>query len=432
MRMRADNRLVLLCGSTDNNSMGKTTTQPIAVIGGGPAGLIAAETLSRARHPVVVFERMPTPGRKFQMAGRGGLNLTHSEPMERFLSRYGTARGFLSPAIGAFSPSDLRDWADGLGQETFIGSSGRVFPKAMKAAPLLRAWLSRLQAQGVELRYRMTWEGWDADGRIVCRNADGEYESMDVGATVLALGGGSWPKLGSDAAWTDILAQQGVEIVPVRPSNCGFVVEWSDVFRDRFQGTPLKNIALRCAGQSVRGDAVVTAYGIEGGAVYALSSALRTEIETQGHATLIIDFAPDRTADDLRTRLQKPRGKRSLSDHLRRTLGLSPVAINLMREQVGRALPDDPAALAHLVQGTSVKLIATAPVERAISTAGGVSLAEVDDAYMLKKCPGVFVAGEMLDWEAPTGGYLLQGAFASGIAAAKGALAWLETVGRDR
>jgi len=403
----------------------ETPIPAVAVIGGGPAGLIAAERLSRDGIAVTVYDRMPTPGRKLLMAGRGGLNLTHSEPLEAFLGRYGAARPFLAPAIEAFPPAALRDWAEGLGQPTFVGSSGRVFPEAMKAAPLLRAWLARLRGQGVEFRQRTDWLGWDGSGRLLFRDAGGAEEAVDPAATVLALGGASWPRLGSTGAWVDILSRKGIAVAPLRPANCGFEVGWSEVFKQRFQGRPLKNLALTFDGRTVRGEAMVTAYGIEGGAIYALSSALRERIAAQGHAVLHIDLCPDRAADDIRQRLAKPRGKRSQSDFLRRALGLPPIAINLMREAVGPSLPREPAALAALVRAVPIELTAPAPLARAISSAGGIALAELDDTFMLKRLPGVFAAGEMLDWEAPTGGYLLQGSFATGVAAARGALAWL-------
>lgn len=425
-RLPGDIGLALWWRTADNGAMNKETPIPaVAVIGAGPAGLMAAERLSRAGVAVVVYDRMPTPGRKFQMAGRGGLNLTHSEPLDAFLGRYGAARSFLAPAIKAFPPDSLRDWAAGLGQPTFVGSSGRVFPVAMKSAPLLRAWLARLQGQGVELRLNTDWLGWDDAGRLRLRRRDGAPETASPAATVLALGGASWPRLGSNGAWVDLLAHKGVAVAPLQPANCGFAVGWSDVFKQRFQGQPLKNLALAFAGRTVRGEAVVTAYGIEGGAVYALSAGLRDRIASHGHAVLRVNLCPDRTAADIRQRLGTPRGKHSDSDFLRRVLKLPPIAINLMREAVGPALPKNADALAELIRAVPITLTATASIERAISSAGGIELGELDGGFMLTRLPGVFAAGEMLDWEAPTGGYLLQGAFASGAAAARGVLAWL-------
>lgn len=410
----------------DNGAMGDAVENlTVAVIGGGPAGLMAAELLSRAGLAVTVYDRMPTFGRKLQMAGRGGLNLTHSEMLASFLERYGAARPFLTPVIEAFPPAALREWAEALGQPTFVGSSGRVFPTAMKAAPLLRAWLERLRAQGCVFRFRTEWRGWDEAGALLFRREGGELERDEPHATVLALGGGSWPRLGSTGAWVDILAEMDVAVAPLRSANSGFAVHWSDIFRKKFQGQPLKNVALTCAGQTARGDAMVTEQGIEGGAVYALSSLLRERIARDGSAVLDVNLLPDRSHEDVLQRLGKPRGKHSQSDFLRRCLGLPPIAVNLMREAVGPALPRDPHALADLVQAVPITLTATMPIERAISSAGGIALEELDGNFMLKRLPGVFAAGEMLDWEAPTGGYLLQATFATGVAAAKGVLAWL-------
>ena len=378
----------------------------VAVIGGGPAGLFAAEIVSAAGVSVTVHDRMATVGRKFLMAGRGGLNLTHSEPLEQFLERYGPARDFLAPSIEAFPPSALRDWAAGLGQETFVGSSGRVFPVTLKASPLLRAWLARLRDQGVVFRLRSDWRDLD--------------EKSD--ATLLALGGGSWPRLGSDGGWTEILAARGVEIAPLRPANCGFQVGWSDIFKERFAGQPLKNIALSFAGRTLRGEAMVTSFGLEGGTLYALSSALRETIARDGEAVLHLDLCPDRSDADLARQLDKPRRGQSDSSFLRKTLSLSPVAINLLREASGPVLPDD---LAGLIRAVPITLLATAPIERAISSAGGIALSELDEHFMIRRLPGMFAAGEMLDWEAPTGGYLLQASFATARAAALGILARL-------
>lgn len=395
----------------------------IAVIGGGPAGLFAAERLAAAGCAVTVYERMPSVGRKFLMAGRGGLNLTHSEPFEAFVARYGEAAERLRPMLEAFPPSALVAWAEGLGQPTFVGSSGRVFPKALKASPLLRAWLARLADAGVALRMRHEWLGWDADGGLRFRTPDGETPAAPD-ATILALGGASWAKLGSDGAWAGPLAEAGVEVAPFRAANVGFSVAWSPVLRG-FAGQPLKSLALTFRGRTVRGEAMVTAYGLEGGAVYALSAPLRDAIEAEGAAVIELDLRPGSSADDLAKRLDRPRAGQSLANHLRKTLHLSPLEAKLLREAHGKDLPADPRALAAAIKAAPLTLTGVRPIARAISTAGGVALDAVDEALMLRARPGVFIAGEMLDWEAPTGGYLLQAAFATGLAAAEGALAWL-------
>jgi hypothetical protein len=392
-----------------------------AVIGGGPAGLMAAEVLSANGIAVHVFERMPTMGRKFLIAGRGGLNLTHSEPFEAFVSHYGEASARLRPILEAFPPSKLIAWAHGLGQETFVGSSGRVFPKAMKASPLLRAWLARLRAQNVEFHMRHEWRGWDETGALLFRLPGGTLTRHHSDATVLALSGGSWPKLGSDGAWMDILACKGVALHPLRPANCGFTIAWSDVFRTRFAGQPLKNVTLSFGTRTVRGECVVTDYGIEGGAVYALSAALRDAIAAEGSARLTIDLRPDISLSQLAKRLARPRGKQSLANYLRKAVNLSPMEINLLRESKDANLND--ASLPPLIKSLPLTLTGTQGLARAISTAGGVPFSAVDDSLMLRALPGVFAAGEMLDWEAPTGGYLLQACFATGAAAAKGVLA---------
>jgi uncharacterized flavoprotein (TIGR03862 family) len=389
----------------------------VAVVGGGPAGLMAAEVLATAGAAVTVLERMRSPGRKFQLAGRGGLNLTHTEPFDQFLDRYGEARAALEPAIRAFGPQPLRDWSGGLGQRAVVGTSGRVFPEAFRATPLLRAWLARLADLGVEIRTGHTWTGWDDE---VVRAAD---------ATVLALGGASWPRTGSDGSWTALLVTAGVAVTPLRPANSGFTVRWSDHFRDRFGGTPLKNVALSTAGAdaAVRGEAMVTARGIEGGAVYALGPALRKRLEGRGSAALHVDLRPDLTLDELTRRLTQHRHpKDSRATMLRRAAGLTPVAAGLLREVQGPPKPDErPPAIARSIKDVVVTVTGTAPIDRAISTAGGIALDEVDERFMLRRVPGTFVAGEMLDWEAPTGGYLLQATFSTAVAAAHGALAWL-------
>jgi uncharacterized flavoprotein (TIGR03862 family) len=395
----------------------------VAVIGGGPAGLMAAEVASTGGAAVTVYERMPTFGRKFLMAGRGGLNLTHSEPFEPFAGRYGGASARLRPMLEAFPPSALIAWAEALGQPTFVGSSGRVFPKAMKSSPLLRAWLSGLARHGVELKAGHEWLGWDETGALRVRRPDGHVEAPRPDAVVLALGGASWPRLGSNGAWARILSARGVRITPFRPANGGFLVNWSEPFQARFSGSPLKTIALTFDGAAVRGEAVVTRKGIEGGAVYALGARLRDAVALDGAATLALDIRPDLTEAALTERLAKPRGGGSLSNHLRKA-GLTPVAINLLREVHKLALPSDPAALARLIKAASIRIVGAASIERAISTAGGVAFEALNDRLMLRDIPGVFVAGEMLDWEAPTGGYLLQACFATGVAAGRGALAW--------
>jgi uncharacterized flavoprotein (TIGR03862 family) len=386
---------------------------------------MAAEVLARGGARVTVYDRMPSVGRKFLLAGRGGLNLTHSEELERLLGRYGDAEARLRPAIEALSPATLRAWCEGLGQETFVGSSGRVFPRAMKASPLLRAWLRRLDACGVAFKLRHHWRGWDADGRLQFVGPEGRVV-VDANATVLALGGASWPRLGSDGGWVDVLVEAGIAVAPLRPANCGFVVHWSDVFRSRFEGQPLKRIGLSFGGQSVRGEAVITQTGLEGGGVYALSGALRDAIAASGEAILQIDLRPDLTQAELERRLGAPRGKQSLSTFLRKTAKLSPAATGLLREaDATSALPSDAAALAARIKAVRIGLLGVGPIARAISSAGGVPFDEVDAHLMLRRRPGTFIAGEMLDWEAPTGGYLLQAAFATGTAAGNGALLWL-------
>jgi len=397
-------------------------TPMIAIIGGGPAGLMAAEMLSAAGLSVTVYERMPTPGRKLLIAGRGGLNLTHSEPLVRFVTRYGAASSRLAPILEAFPPSALIAWAEGLGQQTFVGSSGRVFPKALKASPLLRAWLARLAAQGVTLRTRHEWLGWDESGKLIFHAADGSTEAMHADVTILALGGASWPKLGSDGGWAAILARRGVNIRPFRPANCGFTIAWSQSFRDRFEGLPLKNIVVSLASHTARGDALITRSGIEGGPVYALSALLRDEIAAAGHANLEVDLRPDLSEGMISAKLKRQRPGQSITQTLRKSLNLSPVAINLVRESHGIALPGEPDVLAARIKSVILTLTGTGPIDRAISTAGGVDFSDLDETLMLRDLPGIYAAGEMLDWEAPTGGYLLQASFATGVAVARSVL----------
>jgi uncharacterized flavoprotein (TIGR03862 family) len=399
-----------------------STPGTAAVIGGGPAGLMAAEVLSAAGVAVTVHDRMPSVGRKLLMAGRGGLNLTHSEGLESFLTRYGPAADRLEPVLEAFPPQALISWAEGLGQQTFTGSSGRIFPKALKASPLLRAWLGRLAAQGVAIRTRSEWRGWDEAGALSFRTADGGADTARPDVTVLALGGASWPKLGSDGAWAQVLAREGVATVPFRPANVGFDVAWSEVFRERFQGAPLKNVGLGYEGRTLRGEAMVTRHGLEGGGIYALSATLRDAVAAAGSALLEFDLRPDQSIGQLTDRLQAPRAGQTATNYLRKTLHLSPVEIGLLREAHGVDLPTAPGAMARRIKSVPIRLTGVQPMARAISTAGGVDFAAVDEDLMLIARPGVFVAGEMLDWEAPTGGYLLQASFASGVAAARGAL----------
>lgn len=390
----------------------------VAIVGAGPAGLIAAEFLSARGVAVTVYDRMPSAGRKFLMAGRGGLNLTHSEPSARFAMRYGDASEHLRPALDAFPPSALIAWANGLGVETFTGTSGRVFPKAMKASPLLRAWLGRLDRQGVRFALRHTWRGWRDDGSLLFEAPVGAV-TVKPDYVLLALGGGSWPRLGSVGDWIPLLLAKGVAVAPLASANCGFDVGWSETLRDRFAGQPLKNVTIRVGEATSRGDVVVTWYGLEGGAIYPLSAALRDEISATGRAAIAIDLRPDTGVEKLAARLAGP-GKDSLSNRLRKA-GLSPLEVHLLRE--AGDVPREAAALAARIKALALTLTGVQPLARAISTAGGVTWDAVDDRLMLKAMPGVFVAGEMLDWEAPTGGYLLQACFATGAFAARAILA---------
>jgi hypothetical protein len=405
------------------------TNLNVAVIGAGPAGLMAAEILAAGGARVTIYERMPSVGRKFLLAGRGGLNLTHSEPLDQFLGRYREAMPHLRDAIEAFSPDALRAWSEGLGQSTFVGSSGRVFPQVFKASPLLRAWLRRLDQPAVSFALRHRWTGWSANGDLQFETSEG-LTSFKPDATVIALGGASWPRLGADGDWTDILSAKGIGVAPLRAANCGFRVAWSDLFRERFEGQPLKGVALSFGGQSVRGEATITRDGIEGGAVYALSAPLRDAVLANGDAVLQVALRPDLSHADLTKRLSASRKKQSLSTFLRKQLSLSSASIGLLQEATiaSELYPSSmfPDQLAAFVNAVPVKLTGVAPLDRAISTAGGIAFDEIDAHYMLRKLPGVFVAGEMLDWEAPTGGYLLQACFATGAAAGRGALEYLK------
>jgi uncharacterized flavoprotein (TIGR03862 family) len=393
---------------------------------------MAAEVLGRVGLRPTVYDAMPSAGRKFLMAGRGGLNLTHSEAVPEFLTRYREAAPQLAPAITMFSPDALRAWSEQLEQPTFIGSSGRVFPKAFKASPLLRAWLRRLASLDVQFELRHRWIGWDTAGGLLFQTPGGR-RAVGAGATVLALGGASWPRLGSDGAWADTLAEKAVAISPLRPSNCGFTVGWSGIFRDRFEGHPLKGVELSFGLRKVRGEVMITRAGVEGGAVYALSAELRDAVAARGQATLRIALRPDLNIDDLIARLSVSRGKQSFSNWLRKATQLSPVGIGLLQEIAktsGAALPSLSAAdLAARINDVPLQISGVAPIARAISSAGGIRFSEIDANFMIRRLPGVFVAGEMLDWEAPTGGYLLQACFATGAAAGKGALKWINANG---
>ena len=455
----------------------------IAIIGAGPAGLMAAEVLAQDGMRVDVYDAMPSVGRKFLMAGKGGMNITHAEPYADFITRYGAGRSNIAPLLNAFTPDDLREWIHGLGIETFVGSSGRVFPTDMKAAPLLRAWLHRLRENGVQFHVRHRWCGWNADGSLCFEITGGEssetsdnpspppgspssfwpgtrgraregvetYSShhsyphpslppekgkellastnrlieANPDAVVLALGGGSWPQLGSDAKWVSLLAQRGIDIAPLRPANCGFDIAWSAHFRERFVGEPLKSVAASFAEIRKQGECLITEHGIEGGLIYAFSAALRDEIERNGSVTLHLDLLPDWTLQRVHDEVHHPRGSRSLSSHLQSRLSLKGAKANLLREVLGAKDFNDLTLLASAIKSLPLKLIATRPLSEAISSAGGVKFEALDEHLMLRNMPGVFCAGEMLDWEAPTGGYLLSACFASGRAAGIGVVKWL-------
>ena len=386
---------------------------------------MAAEALANAGCSVDVFDAMPTVGRKFLLAGIGGLNLTHGEPFERFIGRYGERADWLAPYLQHFGPQALRDWAGALGVSTFVGSSGRVFPTDMKAAPLLRAWLHRLKVAGVRFHMRQHWLGWSDAGALRFAGPAGEH-AVSPGATVLALGGASWPRLGSDGAWWPWLRARGVDVAPLRPSNCGFEVAWSDYFRERFAGHPLKSVAIGVGDWKQVGEFVVTAHGVEGSLIYAASAPLRDRIEAEGRTTLLLDLLPARPLEWVQRELAHPRGSRSLASHLKSRLNLFGVKAGLLWERVPKEEQADPVRLATLIKALPIVLNAPRPIAEAISTAGGVKPEAVNPQCMLKALPGVFVAGEMLDWEAPTGGYLLTACFSTGLAAGLGAAAWLQ------
>ncbi len=417
---------------------GNDLVKTLAIIGGGPAGLMAAEAASAAGVRVDLYDSMPSVGRKFLLAGKGGLNLTHSEPLERMLGRYGARRPQIEPLFKAFPPDKLLAWARGLGIETFVGSSGRVFPKDMKAAPLLRAWLRRLRQSGVSFHVRHRWQGWSDDGMLCFDTPTGE-QFVRTDAVILAMGGASWPQLGSDAAWVRRLMGRGIKIAPLRPANCGFDFAWTPVMRQKFAGHPVKSVAMKLPTPTggerwKQGEFVVTETGIEGGLVYAFSSALRDAIEKKGSVTVYLDLTPDRDRDRLERELARPRGKRTMTTHLDRQVGISGVKAGLLRELVSKEDFADPVKLAAAIKAVPLTLSAARPIAEAISTAGGVMFESLDERLMLTRIPGVFCAGEMLDWEAPTGGYLLTACFASGYVAGTGAAEWLmpRTPARDQ
>ena len=394
------------------------------VIGGGPAGLMAAEALAEDGAKVELFDAMPSVGRKFLLAGKGGLNLTHGEAVPAFVSRYGERAPQVARWLEALSPQALRGWAAALGVETFVGSSGRVFPKDLKAAPLLRAWLHRLRERGVVFHMRHRWLGWDAEGALRFTSPQGERRVQAV-TTVLALGGASWPRLGSDGAWQPWLRAQGVEVAPLRPANCGFEIAWSEHLRRLSAGAPVKPVALHFEGFARQGEFVLSDYGIEGSLVYAASALLRGAIEREGRATLMLDLLPAFDAERVAREVAHPRGSRSLGSHLKSRLGLAGVKMALLHELLPREAFADSARLAVAIKALPLTVTAPRPIDEAISSAGGVALEALDEHLMLRARPGVFCAGEMLDWEAPTGGYLLQASMASGRVAGQGALHWL-------
>lgn len=403
----------------------------VAVIGGGPAGLMAAEVLAQGGVRVDVFDAMPSLGRKFLLAGVGGLNITHAEPFDLFLSRYGARASILKPLLEAFPPTMLREWIHGLGVATFVGSSGRVFPTEMKAAPLLRAWLHRLREAGVRFHVRHRWLGWTDAGALRFAAPVGEM-AVEADAVVLALGGASWPRLGANGDWAALLAQRGIDIAPLAPANCGFDVAggWSEHLRKRFAGQPLKTIALHFidatgVAHERKGELMLSDTGVEGSLIYALSAPLRDTIAAQGQVMVQLDLLPDKFPQRVLDEVAHPRGARSLSSHLQSRAGIKGIKMALLREVLTPAQLNTPAQLAGAIKSLPLSLVAARPIEESISTAGGVRFAALDANLMLRELPGVFCAGEMLDWEAPTGGYLLSACFASGRAAGQGALTCL-------
>jgi uncharacterized flavoprotein (TIGR03862 family) len=400
----------------------------VAVIGGGPAGLMAAEVLSQHGVHVDLYEAKPSIGRKFLVAGKGGLNLTHAEPLGSLAARYGPRPEQIQPLLEAFGPEDVRTWCHELGIETIVGVSGRVFPKDMKAFPLLQRWIQRLRDSGVSFQTCHRWQGWNADGSLLLEAPTGP-KNIQPDAVVLTLGGASWPKLGSDGTWAPMLEQQGFNIAPLQPSNCGFDVNWSEHFRERNAGEPLKSVVLKftnSAGEVFerQGSCVIAQSGLEGSVIYAASAMIRDEIAARGSATITLDLAPDRTLEKLIERLSIPRGSKTTSSHLRSKANIKGVQTGLLREFAAESLTD-PAQLAHAIKNLPIPVTAARPIAESISTAGGVRFESLNECLMIKSRPGLFCAGEMLDWEAPTGGYLLTGCFASGRIAGQGALAWV-------
>lgn len=410
------------------NSYRQFSSISIAVIGGGPAGLMAAEVLSQSGVRVNVYDAMPSVGRKFLMAGKGGMNITHSEAYDVFVSRYGKRSGVIKPMLDEFGPDQLRKWLRDLDIETFVGSSGRVFPTDMKAAPLLRAWLHRLRETGVIFHMRHRWQGWSETGELLFSTPKGE-RSVRADATVLALGGGSWAKLGSDGSWVDCLANRNIAVMPLKPSNCGFETAWSDRFRESFAGKAVKSVAVSVTSDGIsyssNGEFTITQYGVEGSLIYAWSAQLRDQIDVTGQALMLLDLLPETELQTLIKKLSQPRGKNSLANHLRKSAGIKGVKAALLRELADAEDYRDMHRLASKIKALPIRLTATRPLDEGISSAGGVVFQALDDNLMLKDIPGVFCAGEMLDWEAPTGGYLLTGCFASGFKAGQGVLEWL-------
>ncbi|WP_323044408.1 TIGR03862 family flavoprotein [Paraburkholderia sp.] len=413
----------------------------VAVIGGGPAGLMAAEALARRGIQVDVHDAMPSVGRKFLMAGKGGMNITHSEPLEPFLGRYGARREQIAPLLETFGPDALRAWLQGLGVETFVGSSGRVFPTDMKAAPMLRAWLHRLREAGVHFHMRHKWTGWNHDSGADHAAAHelrfetpGGEQIVTYDAVVFALGGASWPRLGSDAAWVPLLSAREVPVTPLRPANCGFDADWSPYLRERFAGQPVKSVAITLTDvdnkvHNRQGEILLTETGLEGSLIYALSATIRERILADGDVTITLDMAPGLTLERLVAEVTRPRGSRSMSTHLHGRIGISGVKLALLHEILSKEAFADANGLAHAIKALPVRLTRARPIAEAISTAGGVPFEALDEHLMIKCLPGAFCAGEMLDWEAPTGGYLLTACFASGLVAGRGALAYLEARG---